>query len=356
MGGFIRVLGLMSGTSADGVDMAIITTNGQEISSFGRCASLQYTANEQQYIKGHFGYYNKTAKIRQLEEFITHKHINAIEQNFQPHEYDIIGFHGQTIYHQPHKRQTRQLGNGVAMAEYFKKPVVYDFRHADVKMGGQGAPLIPVFHRAIGKKMGVAEPFVMANIGGVANITYCDGDNILAGDIGPGNGLMDDYMAKQFNQPFDNNGAMAGQGQVIDHLVNEWLSHPFFDQPLPKSIDRNMFHHINLQGHNPHNIMASLNEFTARAFARHLRQLPKKPNLIIMGGGGRFNQLLCQKIAQQNQLPVKPIDELYESGHYAEAQAFAYLAARAIYNYPYCFPTTSSSPKNHGIAKIIKNR
>ncbi len=347
-----RILGLMSGTSVDGCDMAIIHTDGLKITQFAKCAFVPWQDELRLEIKANFGKFAMTKNLNQLSIKITNAHIRAIQANFTDDEYDVIGFHGQTIYHAPHLRRTRQLGDGDSMAKTLHKPVVWDFRSADVKMGGQGAPLIPIFHQALAEFHEIPKPYILANIGGVSNITYDDGNCLLAGDIGVGNALIDDYCQKYFNQRFDENGTLAMQGKINQKAVESWCHHEFFAKPLPKSMDRNEFHGINYDGLNHYDVLASLCEFTARGFSSHIKQLPQQPKQIIIGGGGRKNAFIMQRIAQLTDIAVVNMDNYTNFGDYCEAQAFAFLAARAINNYPFCFASTTNSPCNHAQARI----
>ncbi len=234
--------------------------------------------------------------LGQAERAVTVAHAEAVaaftaQHHIAREEIDIVGFHGQTVLHRPEQRMTVQIGDGLALAKAIHIPVMHDFRAADVAAGGQGAPLVPVYHRALASELGRGGPIVVVNIGGVSNITYIDGfDALIACDTGPGNALIDDYMLRTTGQPFDNDGRLASEGHVDESWVTRALQHPFFGLRPPKSLDRNQFASLVLP-----NMMsaadgaATLTALTVEAIASIVPQLPKTPQSWIIAGGGARN-------------------------------------------------------------------
>jgi anhydro-N-acetylmuramic acid kinase len=259
---------------------------------------------------------------------------------------DIVGFHGQTVLHRPEKRLTVQIGDAAALAKAIHIPVVHDFRAADVAAGGQGAPFVPVYHRALAQSLSREGPVVVANIGGVSNITYIDGqDTLIACDTGPGNALLDDFMFQTTGQGFDIEGRMAAQGTVDEAWVARALELPFFAAPPPKSLDRNDFARLKLGTVAPADGAATLTAFTAAAMARIVPLLPKEPKSWIICGGGARNLTMMRMLREQlAPCVVEAADALGWSGDAIEAQAFGFLAARGLKGLPLSYPATTGVP------------
>jgi anhydro-N-acetylmuramic acid kinase len=255
----MRAIGLMSGTSLDGIDVALIETDGERVTRFGPTAIDPYADEAKsvlrQALEAGRALTDRTARpgmLVEAERMVTALHATAMA-NFlaanaiEPASIDIVGFHGQTVLHRPQAGLTVQIGDGAALADALGLPVAYDFRAADVAAGGQGAPLVPVFHRAIAATIDRLRPLMVLNVGGVANITYLDdGADPVACDTGPGNALIDDFMRSRNGAAYDHGGATAAQGQVDWKFIDRVLAHPFFVAPLPKSLDRNAFAFANL--------------------------------------------------------------------------------------------------------------
>jgi anhydro-N-acetylmuramic acid kinase len=259
---------------------------------------------------------------------------------------DIVGFHGQTVLHRPERRLTVQIGDGQALARAIHIPVMHDFRAADVAAGGQGAPFVPVYHRALAQSLEREGPIVVVNIGGVSNITYIDGtDTLIACDTGPGNALLDDHMYRQFNQRFDTEGRTAAQGRADEAWIARALALPFFALPPPKSLDRNDFAALKVGDMAPADGAATLTGFTAAAIARIVRLLPKVPrNWIVAGGGARnftMMRMLRERLAPAT---VEAADTLGWASDAIEAQAFGFLAARGLKGLPLSYPATTGVP------------
>jgi anhydro-N-acetylmuramic acid kinase len=269
-----------------------------------------------------------------------------------PGDVAVVGFHGQTVLHRPDRKLTIQIGNGQTLAGRLGIPVVYDFRAADVAAGGQGAPVVPVFHRAMVGLIKRAHPVGVLNLGGVANLTFIDNQaELIAFDTGPGNALIDDFVRLRTGQPRDDEGRAAAAGQVDEAAVARILAHPFFQRPPPKSLDRNAFRHWvaeegRLTVKSTEDGVATLTAVTAAAVADAIKLLPRPPASWIAAGGGTRNPTLMRMLAER--LSPARLDTAGTVGWSAdalEAQAFAYLAVRTLKGLPLTFPTTTGVPQ-----------
>jgi anhydro-N-acetylmuramic acid kinase len=255
-------------------------------------------------------------------------------------EIDVIGFHGQTVAHRPDRGWTWQIGDGAMMASALGVPVVHDLRGADVAAGGQGAPLLPVYHRALLSEP--ERPAAVLNLGGVGNITFVGRDGALvAFDTGPANGLVDDWMAAEAGKPFDAGGTFAATGSIDQTVLGAMLDNPWFDQPPPKSLDRADFTIQPARGLAPADGAATLTAFTAATVALALEHLPERPTRLIVAGGGRHNATLMAMLADACEIPVEPIESLGQNGDATEAEGFAYMAVRSLKGLPISFPGTT---------------
>lgn len=354
----MTTIGLMSGTSLDGVDVALIETDGKQVRGFGPTGYRPYTDGERGLLRQalteavHLSQRDaRPGILRETEQAITLAHAEAVrafiaQNRITPEDIDIVGFHGQTVLHRPERKLTVQIGDAAALARAIHIPVMHDFRAADVAAGGQGAPFVPVYHRALAQSLGREGPIVVVNIGGVSNITYVDGtDTLIACDTGPGNALLDDHMFRAFNQPFDCEGRIAGQGSVDVGWIRQALEMPFFRRPPPKSLDRNDFAALRLGDISPADGAATLTAFTAEAIARIVPLLPKEPNSWIVAGGGARNLTLLRMLRERLQpATVEAADTLGWSGDAIEAQAFGFLAARGLKGLPLSYPATTGVP------------
>ena len=337
-------LGLMSGTSADGIDAALVYTDGHQILDFGPTLSVPYSQEFQNRLKSCYGHSDYPPAIQLIAEELTHLHEGAVSLLLKQHHapVSLIGFHGQTIFHAPPR--TRQIGNSALLALLTGIPVIGDFRLHDVEKGGQGAPLVPLFHQTL--VQGLEPPTVVINIGGVSNLTYC-GDSLIGFDTGPGNGLIDDWVYHKTGAPYDDQGKLAAQGHVQDDVLKKWLTHPYFLRPYPKSLDRNdfMFTLQDIAFFSPADGAATLTAFTAQTLYYACCQLPVFPKSVFLCGGGRLNHFLVDYLQRLFlNCPVKKIEDLELRGDMIEAQAFAFLAVRSFYNLPYTFPLTTGAP------------
>jgi anhydro-N-acetylmuramic acid kinase len=289
--------------------------------------------------------------LREAEQAVTLAHAEAVasftaQNRISAQDIDIVGFHGQTVLHRPERRLTVQIGDALALARAIHIPVMHDFRAADVEAGGQGAPFVPVYHRALAQSLEREGPIVVVNIGGVSNITYIDGtDTLIACDTGPGNALLDDHMYRVFNQRFDTEGRTAAQGRVDEGWIAQALTLPFFALPPPKSLDRNDFAALKVGDMAPADGAATLTAFTAAAIARIVPLLPKPPKSWIVAGGGARNftmmRMLRERLAPAT---VEAADTLGWASDAIEAQAFGFLAARGLKGLPLSYPATTGVP------------
>jgi anhydro-N-acetylmuramic acid kinase len=352
-------LGMMSGTSLDGIDIALIVTDGERISEFGPALTVPYSDDDRSVLRTALREASRLSDrnarpgmLGSAEELVTVRHAEAIAQFLATAagsngSIDLVGFHGQTVLHDPNRRLTVQIGDGQALAERCKLPVVWDFRADDVAAGGQGAPLVPAYHRALAETAGLQGPLMFLNVGGVANLTFVGADgSILAFDTGPGNALLDDWTLQRTGEPFDFDGRLAAGGTPSEELLEGLLAHPYFAAPPPKSLDRHSFSSTGLEELSAADGAATLLCFTARAVAASLGHLPDRPRVCLICGGGRRNGELMRVLSAV--LPgaeVKALEALGFDGDATEAQAFGFLAVRANDRKPITFPTTTGAPR-----------
>lgn len=354
--GVIKAIGLMSGTSLDGVDVALIETDGEQITAFGPTGYRPYADGEQALLRRALAQgaslTDRDARpgvLAEADDFVTRVHAEAVEAFLATEHIDkagiaIVGFHGQTVLHKPATRLTVQIGDGAALARRLGIPVAYDFRAADVAAGGQGAPLVPIFHQALARDLDRPHPIAVLNVGGVANVTFVDGGDPVACDTGPGNALIDDFMRARTGAPLDRDGDQAAKGRADEAFVAGVLAHEFFDLPCPKSLDRNAFAfaNIGLPDFSVVDGAATLSALTAASVARVLRLLPEPPKAWIVAGGGARNPTLMRMLGERlKPATVETADAVGWSSQSIEAQAFAYLAVRTLNGLPITFPLTT---------------
>jgi anhydro-N-acetylmuramic acid kinase len=344
----LTAIGLMSGTSLDGVDAAVVRTDGETIESFGPAITLPYPAQFRAKLRAVLGS-TRSPATQTLETELTEFHRlavkNLVEQNnLSISNISVIGFHGQTIFHQPQNRVTVQLGDGNSLAGRLGAAVAWDFRSADVAAGGQGAPLVPLFHAALTR--GLELPLAVLNIGGVANVTFIGAQGeILAFDTGPGNAPLDDWVLSHTGRPFDRDGALAAKGEPDQARVQRALAGLFFSKTPPKSLDRKEFSSELANGLSQQDGAATLAEITVQAVAAARAHLPRQPRSWILCGGGRRNKHIANRL-KALLAPVRVVDsgELGWNGDALEAQAFAFLAVRVLRGLPLSLPTTTGVP------------
>jgi anhydro-N-acetylmuramic acid kinase len=305
----LTAIGLMSGTSLDGVDVAMIETDGKRVKAFGPSGYRPYTDHERGLLRQalteavHLPQRDaRPGILREAERAVTVAHAEAVAAFTAQHritreEIDIVGFHGQTVLHRPERKLTVQIGDGPALAKAIHIPVMHDFRAADVEAGGQGAPFVPVYHRALAQSLEREGPIAVVNIGGVSNITSLDGrDTLIACDTGPGNALLDDFMFRVMSQQFDCEGRFAAMGVADEAWIARALELPFFRKTPPKSLDRNDFAALKLGELKPADGAATLTAFTAAAIAKIVPLLPKPPKSWIVAGGGARNRTMLRML------------------------------------------------------------
>jgi len=363
----MRAVGMMSGTSLDGIDIALIETDGEEIRSFGPVASFSYDAfpAERALIFGAMedaaGLTDRAARTGRLaaaEEAVTRLNRDALVAFLRDVDADVVGFHGQTVVHRPQIGLTVQIGEAASLARATGLPVVHDFRAADMAAGGQGAPLVPVYHRALARRLGRTGPLAVLNLGGVANITYIGPDEeLIACDVGPANALLDDFVLSRTGRPFDGDGRLAGAGQADETVLARLLAHPYFEAPPPKSLDRNAFRFwvaekAGLDALSTEDGAALLTAFTAAGVARILPHLPARPESWIVAGGGARNPAMVERLKRVlAPARVETAEDVGWAGDHLEAQAFAFLAVRSLKGLPLSFPGTTGvrAPVSGGI-------
>lgn len=380
MGKMRRALGLMSGTSMDGIDVAMIATDGETVGDRGPGMTFPYPDETRGRIATALAEAREMTRpterpgsLAALEAELTELNAAAVNAFRRKHgigraEIEVVGYHGQTVLHRPPTVEiettadgipfevrsagfTVQLGDGPKLAELTALPVVYDLRAADMEAGGQGAPLVPVYHRALAASL-PQRPVAILNIGGVANVTYVgtDGD-LVAFDTGPGNALLDDFMAKHTGRALDDGGATAAKGRVNEDVVRFYLSHAYFAGLPPKSLDRSAFIPDTVEWMSLEDGAATLTAFTAGAIGRAREHLKEEPALWVVCGGGRRNATLMAMIAGLVQGAVVPAEAVGLAGDFVEAEAWGYLAVRSLDGLPLTFPGTTgvAEPTRGGV-------
>jgi anhydro-N-acetylmuramic acid kinase len=365
-------IGLMSGTSYDGVDIALIETDGESITRFGATGYRAYREDERALIRQAMAEAvpigNRSARpgcLAQAETMITAAHAEAVEaflsaNGLRAGAIAAVGFHGQTVLHAPERLLTVQLGDGRALAARLRIPVVYDLRAVDVAAGGQGAPLAAVFHRALVRELGRPLPVAVINIGGIANLTYVGQHDLVAFDTGPGNALIDDFLRQRTGAAYDDCGKIAAAGDVNEEVLARLVSHGYFTRRPPKSLDREAFAIWlakvgGLANMSTEDATATLTAFTAVTLGRAAMRLPRPPASFIVAGGGARNPTLMRMIAEQlAPAQVETADAVGWSVDALEAQAFAFLAVRNLRGLPITFPDTTGVPKSMNGGVLVR--
>jgi anhydro-N-acetylmuramic acid kinase len=358
--------GCMSGTSLDGVDVAMLRTDGVDIFEFGPSAFRGYSAAEQSLLRSQLGLWEASGEACDLVHSAHIETLNSLkllDDEVTLSDCKIIGFHGQTFAHDPAGRGTYQAGDGAILAQALDIPVTWDFRTLDVKMGGQGAPLAPFFHHACARylvaqgQIDAGAPVVFLNLGGVGNLTWVDPTiadpaaegALLAFDTGPANAPINDLCMTRLGVPFDAGGALAAQGRVDEILLAAFLAHPYFKELPPKSLDRNDFHDVLSQivPLSDVDAAATLTAMAAQAVVQGMRHCPRAPSRVLTCGGGSKNATLMAMLQEGLACPVEPVETAGLDGDMLEAQAFAYLAMRVKNG------LATSSPMTTGVAAAI---
>lgn len=343
----LTALGLMSGTSMDGIDIALIKSDGYNINHRGQFGYYPYDESIRYLLSKLIdNQVNSLLEIKQIELEITKKHIEAVndflkQNQLKNEDIDVIGFHGQTILHKPNQQITWQIGNAQLLASSTGIDVVADFRNHDIVWGGQGAPLVPIYHQSIFKDQ--SKTLLVLNIGGVANLTYISQKDLIAFDVCFGNAPGDDLIKAKTGKHFDNNGELARVGKVNQELAREFLAEDYFYKLYPKSLDRNQFqqilakfNHLKLE-----DALATLSFIIGQTIADSFKFFPNKPEKIIVCGGGRKNLSVMDDIANSTKIETIDINELGINGDAIEAEAFGFLAIRSLMNLPISYPKTT---------------
>ncbi len=351
--GPLMALGTMSGTSLDGVDAAVVETDGHEIFGFGPSLYRPYAEQEKAVLKSALGQWGGP-DVELASEVVTRCHAEVLSE-FE--EVDLIGCHGQTVAHDPKGRGTLQVGDGLGLSQALGLPVVWDFRSDDVAMGGEGAPLAPFFHFACAKWIGETAQVCFLNLGGVGNLTYVDPSfsgpeqpgSLLAFDTGPANAPVDDMMQARLGLPMDRDGAIARDGTVETGALELFLAEPYFARMPPKSLDRNDFAEMIglVQELSDADAVATLTAMCAAGVAKGMEHCPKPPSRVLVTGGGRHNPVLMEMLRVSLDCPVEPVEAVGLDGDMLEAQAFAYLAVRVARGMP------TSCPGTTGVGALI---
>jgi anhydro-N-acetylmuramic acid kinase len=359
MGKTMRAIGLMSGTSMDGIDVALIETDGEEVVQRGPSATFPYSPGMRCHLEAAIEAAKSLERrearpgtLAAVERQLTELHADAVrrflaDRALDAATIDVIGFHGQTVLHRSavHTTLTVQLGDGSLLARLTGIDVVYDLRAADCAAGGQGAPLAPVYHRALAAKL-PERPVALLNIGGVANATWIGRDGaLIAFDTGPGNALIDDWMVRRTGASLDDDGRAAAAGRIDEDALTALFTHDYFGKLPPKSLDRNAFSPEPVAGLSAEDGAATLTAFTAASIARAREHFPEQPQLWVISGGGRRNKTLMAMIAERVEAAVAPAEAAGMDGDAMEAEAWAYLAVRSLRGLPISFPGTTGAPK-----------
>ena len=336
----------MSGTSLDGIDVALLETDGERVQETGPWGTTAYTSELRARLRAcleapdgdHDG----------LEADLTDAHRDVVEGFLAAHgigreTIDLVGFHGQTILHRPERRFTNQLGDARRLAGGLGIDVVNDFRKADVAAGGQGAPFASLYHRALAVDLGPR--LVVLNLGGVANVTYLDGDRVLAFDTGPANALVDDWVLARTGKTYDEGGVLAAAGRVHEGTLAQLMDNDYFALKPPKSLDRNDFPVDVVDGLSQEDGAATLTAFTVRSVAAARAHFPGTAERWLATGGGRHNKTLMAWLGDALDRAVEPVEAVGWQGDGLEAQAFAFLAVRSVLGLPLSVPGTTGVPR-----------
>jgi len=350
-----RAIGVISGTSMDAIDVALIETDGlTQVRGLGARGYAYDPA-----LRADLGAVvadrtrAATDPLGAIEARVTEAHAGAVaqfmaEEGLSPGDIDLLGLHGQTVFHDPARGLTRQLIDGAAVAQTLGIDTVYRFRHADVAAGGQGAPFAPLYHRALAHDL--SKPLMVLNLGGVANVTWLGtdraadgGEAVIAFDTGPASALIDDFVLVRTGAAFDADGRLAASGRVDAAMLARFMAHPHFAVPAPKSLDRNDFHRLtrDILTLSDADGAATLTAFTVESIAAALAHVPAPPGRWLVTGGGRHNGAMMRRLAERLGVPVEPVEVVGWNGDFLEAQCFGYLAVRSILGLPLSLPGTT---------------
>ena len=347
-----NAIGLMSGTSLDGIDVALIETDGADYVAPVASYCAPYEDGLRQEIRALLGATEISPESIKVEEAVTRAQAHAVRdfmriKNIAASDIDVIGFHGQTINHLPERQWTWQLGDGALMARETGIDVVNRLRHDDMEAGGQGAPLMPMYHRARMKSQGFTDPVAVFNIGGVSNVTWIGRteDEILAFDTGPGNALIDDIVLTRTGHKYDEDGKIARRGHVDIELLERFMTNPYFDALPPKSLDRDAWDISGIDALSTEDAVATLTEFTVQSNLKSATFFPEPVKSVFVTGGGRHNATIMGAMHRGFGVPVRSVNELGWNGDVLEAEGWAYFAVRSLLGKPITLPTTTGVPR-----------
>ena len=356
-------LGLMSGTSLDGIDASIIKSDGENNLDIIDNKYLNYPEEFRERLSKFILNINNRADIEEnidtyksLERNLTLYHSKISKKILSENNLkaQLIGFHGQTIIHKPKDGYSIQMGDANLLSQELKEKVINNFRANDIKNGGEGAPLTPVYHKLLINKFKINNPTIILNIGGISNYTYCFNDSLAAKDIGPGNVLMDGYLKKTKGIDYDKNGDIALSGNINIDIINQFYEHEFYNVQQKHSFDRNEFDFSFVKGLEFEDAVATLTYFTALIISQNIKKNFDNEIEIILCGGGRRNLALVNHIKKLLKYKIKLIDEFSVDGDFIESQAFAYLSIRSYLNKIISYPSTTNvlNPVTGGEIKI----
>ncbi|MCW4114650.1 anhydro-N-acetylmuramic acid kinase [Aurantimonas sp. MSK8Z-1] len=370
--GTLRAIGLMSGTSLDGIDVALLDTDGAGLVRRGPSRGYPYEAAFRERLAAALqaakSIEDRDARpgdLAALDREIAERHAEAVRRfaadcGIDLASVDLVGFHGQTVLHRPEWGLTVQIGDGQRLAEALGLPVIHDMRAADMAAGGQGAPLVPAYHAALAAGLPDAlqpeGPVAFVNIGGISNVTFIDGEaEPVAFDSGPGMALIDQWVQREAGIPFDQNGTIASEGGIVATLAASYLDAPFFERPAPKSLDRFDFAVPEKGAGALEDVARTLAFVTAEAILKAAEQMPRQPRLWIICGGGRRHPLIMQDLregAARRGARAILAEEAGLDGDAMEAEAWAYLAVRSVKGLPLTFPGTTGcrAPTTGGVS------
>ncbi len=359
--GPVWALGAMSGTSMDGVDAAMVLTDGEAVHAFGPSAYRPFSAAERACLIAAQGRWPGEPGVDAAASVVEAAHADLLAR-FEGAA--VVGFHGQTLAHDPRGRGTHQAGDGAVLAAVLGLPVVWDFRSADVALGGEGAPLAPFYHFALARRLG-AGPVAFLNLGGVGNLTWADPGApapeapgaLLAFDTGPANAPIDDLMRSRRGLPHDEGGRLAARGRVAEAVLADLLTHPYFARRPPKSLDRNAFADLvaAVAGMPDADAAATLTAAAAACAADGVALLPTRPARLLVTGGGRLNPVMMATLgALLPDIAVMPVEDVGFDGDMLEAQAFAHLAVRVLRGLPTSCPGTTGVPAAVGGGRVSR--
>lgn len=359
-------IGLMSGTSLDGIDATLIKTDGIQVKPFGTPLNRVYSKQERDILKdalrearNEVRPTKKNTHINETEKLITDLHVEVVKElieqnNLLAEDIDVIGFHGQTLLHGPAEGWSWQIGDGKRLAQELNIPVVSDLRGFDVANGGQGAPLLPVYHQSLFVGKEANYPVGLINFGGVANITWVGGgghDDLIAFDTGPANALLDDWIRKNTDMIYDEDGKVSAKGTIHQDLIDNWMDNEYFSALPPKSLDRDDFNVDEVNSLSLEDGAATLAAFSVECLKAASEQCPKAANNWYVCGGGSHNPTIMAMLNDALGGNVEPVSAIGFDGDYVEAEGFAYMAVRRLYDLPITFPGTTgiSKPSTGGV-------